>query len=137
MTEKIVLFCFAAFLLLGSCQTQRPLMVPEADVGDDGVMAGWMSLSDGTFHSNQENLTPAGYYVKGQRKAWDTFHPTSAICGKGPGIPEEARSRAAWIELDDGSIRRVEEGLVPRPPYVRGYVDENGKFYPEPKEIVR
>ncbi|MEW6357403.1 MAG: hypothetical protein AB1696_13825 [Planctomycetota bacterium] len=129
----------AAFTIaaLTSCGSQRPLMVPEAEPEGEVVAKGWLSLSDGTFHEEDEDLTPKGYYVKGYKKSWETFHPTSDILGKQDPPPKAAKTQPAWIELDDGSIHPVQEAVVPRPPYVRGCVDESGRFYPGPKEIVK
>ena len=137
MREKIsFLFC-ATLLVLTSCQSQLPLMVPEAGQPEEATVTGWVSLSDGTFHQNEEGVKPEGYYIKVRRKTWQSFHPTSDILGKGAAAPESAKKQPGWIELDDGSIHPVEQGVVPRPPYVRGYIDEKGRFYPEPQKIVK
>ncbi|NOZ23362.1 MAG: hypothetical protein GXP25_19990 [Planctomycetes bacterium] len=125
------------FAALPSCNSQLPLMVPEAEPENEAMAKGWLSLSDGTFHENGEGLTPEGCYVKGFKKSWKTFHPTTGILGKQDPPPKSAKTQPAWIELDDGSIHPVQEAVVPRPPYVRGLVDENGRFYPGPREIVK
>jgi len=136
MKPKLLLAA-VVMLVFVSCQAQRPLMVPEVDPGDEAVAKGWLSLADGTFHEDEEGLAPAGYYVKGWRKSWETFHPTSEILGKQNPLPQSAKTQPAWIELDDGSIHPMQEAVVPRPPYVRGHVDPNGRFYPDPKKIIK
>ena len=112
-------------------------MVPEAEPGDGFVAKGWLSLADGTFHEEAEGLRPEGYHVKGWRKSWDTFHPTSEILGTQQPPAKSVTTQPAWMELDDGSIHPMQEAVVPRPPYVRGCVDENGRFYPDPKKIIK
>jgi len=134
-TRMILLFAAAAFL--ASCRAQTPLLVPVSVLDSDNVVPGWMSLSDGTFHTEAEDFPPSGYYVKGVRRPWDAFHPRSAILGMARSkAPSETRCEA-WLELDDGSIHPAQEAMAPRPPYVRGYVDEAGRFHPDPVEIVQ
>lgn len=136
MKRILLAVCPVLLLFLISCESHQPIMVPEPEPAGDQVVSGWVSLSDGTFHADDEGLTPDGYYVKVTRRLWATFAPTSGVLGKGAPIDAAGKKQPGWIELDDGSIHTVEAGVVPRPPYVKGQVDEAGKFYPDPIEVV-
>jgi len=134
-----VLFVCAALLLCPvSCGPRRPPLIPDPSAVDEESTGavGWIELADGTFHEDAMGETPKGFYVKGYKKEWQEFVPTSEVMGKAL-KPKKIKTRA-WIELGSGDIvvpgRRK---TTPRRPYVAGCVAEDGTFYPDPPKVVK
>ena len=105
--------------------------VPPQDI------AGVLQLHDYTFvgsgHGRKAQGPTVSGYISGRDGRWWRFTPTSTA------IQGEAVSSAAlmlmhdrgWMELSDGQTHSDREARGPRPPYVRGWWDGKGVFYPE------
>ena len=90
-----------------------------------------MRLVDGTLHPAEP--PPAwGFYVVGQIID-EAFMPQGDIQGEGEfgesGTP-------GWLELIDGAFRPTTAASAPMPPYVRGYMSDDGMFAPVQRQVM-
>ena len=134
-----LLILFALFVTLPSCAPRVPPMVPDVPTADESAetLSGYLSLSDGTFHTSDER-PPQGFYIKGYRHNWKGFVPTSGILGKAAAPPNLNKMKRGWMELATGDILSEDATRrPPRKPFVRGYILPDGSFYPSPPKIFK
>lgn len=93
--------------------------------------SGWLELSNLTFHSDVEGVAPSGAYIRGTMDSENRFTPKSEILGKPVEIPADTNLVPGWLELNTLAIHRDMEAVAPIKPYIRGEIDDQGRFYPE------
>lgn len=98
---------------------------------------GWVELHDLTFHQQSEAVRPMGLFIKGNLDNENNFIPTSEIEGKPFAEPPSEGITPGWVELSGLRFISDVTAVEPVEPYVKGFQDEEGRFYPDkPYNIV-
>ncbi|MBN2000950.1 N-acetylmuramoyl-L-alanine amidase [candidate division KSB1 bacterium] len=98
---------------------------------------GWLELFDLSLHTDVEAVSPTGPYIRGTVDGDTSFTPSSDILGPAGERPPRQNLNPGWIELKTLLVHRDTESVSPATPYVHGYFDEAGHFFPdEPFNII-
>lgn len=119
----------------GEETTEQAGMPPER-------ISGSLTLGAYTFFAAGDIRAPQGFYVEGAILGTDgrftRFEPSSDnILGNEQPPQQVLQIRRGWLELTTGRTHQMQEAIPPSPPYVNGWWDRDGYFYPEPVRIYR
>jgi len=98
----------------------------------------WRRLSDGRLFEGGRELA-SGLFVAGRLKG-ERFLPAAGVEGVGEFCAALARRaprrpRTGWLELRDGRFYADTSPREPARPYVRGCVDNEGRFLPDSRDV--
>jgi hypothetical protein len=105
-------------------------------------ISGSLALGDYTFLAAGDIRATEGFYVEGaivgNGGRWTRFDPSSDnILGNEQPPQQVLQITRGWLELETGKTHAMQEAISPSPPYINGWWDRDGHFYPEPVRIYR